>query len=420
MTTRFEENLEKYAELVIKVGLNIQPGQRLLIGASVMLGGVPLESLPLVRKLVKHAYLAGARLVEVVWSDESLTLARFKYAPKDSFREYPTWHAKNILDYVENGDAVLTIYAQSPDLLDGQDPDLISMVQETAVKMNQPIAKMVSRNEAAWCIISAPAPGWSAAVFPGLSPAEQAQRMWETIFKICRIDQDDPVAAWKTHTQQLVERCNYLNSKQYKTLKYRAPGTDLTVGLPDGHIWLGGHMVNKAGNAVTVNLPTEEVFTLPHKDRVDGIVTASKPLSTGGSLIEDFSLTFEKGRVVNATAGKGQAALDRMLDADEGARQLGEVALVPHSSPISQSGLLFYNILYDENASNHLALGRAYGMSMKGGTTMSPEDFMAQGGNQSLIHVDFMIGSGEMDVDGITEGGTAVPVMRSGEWAFDI
>jgi aminopeptidase len=230
--------------------------------------------------------------------------------------------------------------------------------------------------------------------------------------------QADPIAAWEDHINQLVARSDYLNHKQYVALKLTAPGTDLTVSLPAGHAWQSGRTTSETGIAFTANIPTEEVFTLPHKDRTEGVVSATMPLSYGGSLMEGFSLTFAEGRVVNVTAAKGEAHLRKLIETDEGAGRLGEVALVPHSSPISQSGLLFYNTLFDENAASHIALGRAGKYNIAGGEEMSEEAFGAAGGNHSLIHVDFMIGSGEMDVDGVTDDGTAEPVMRSGEWAF--
>jgi aminopeptidase len=244
--------------------------------------------------------------------------------------------------------------------------------------------------------------------------------MWDMIFEICRIKQPDPVSAWKKHINGLVSRRDYLNQKQYEKLRFTGPGTELTIGLPDGHLWTAARMTAQNGIAFTANIPTEEVFTIPHRDKTEGIVSSSKPLSYGGSLIDDFQLEFSEGRVVKARARVGEESLQEYIDMDEGARRLGEIALVPNSSPISQLGRLFYNTLIDENAASHIALGRAYRFNIEGGELMSEEEFAASGGNISLIHIDLMIGSGEMDVDGITKGGGHEPVFREGEWAFKV
>jgi aminopeptidase len=269
-------------------------------------------------------------------------------------------------------------------------------------------------------IITAPVDGWTEKVFPDLSLEDGKARFWDTIFDICRVKEPDPVAAWREHVDGLVARCDYLNRKQYTALEIAGPGTDLIVGLPGGHVWRGGSLTTQGGITHIPNLPTEEIFTLPHKDRVEGVVTATKPLSYGGTLIEGFSLSFCDGQVVEMEAEKGEESLQQLLETDEGVRRLAEVALVPHSSPISQSGLLFYNTLIDENASSHIALGRAFKFSIENGEGLSDAEFAALGGNNSLIHVDFMIGSGEMDVDGVTDGGAVEPVMRAGEWTFEV
>jgi len=419
MSSEFERNLDKYAEVIVRVGLNLQPGQRLLIGMP-MFGvyGTPLELAPLVRLIVAQAYQAGARLVDVMWNDDQLRLIRFQHAPRDSFEEFPTWRADGVFEVAKAGDAVLAIYAEDPDLLVKQDLTLITTVHQTGFKHAKPFSDLRGKNAMNWVVITAPVDGWPEKVFPDLPPEDRKAQFWDTIFEICRVKQPDPVSAWKDHANELAARSNYLNHKRYAALKLTAPGTDLTVGLPRGHIWRSGCMTSQTGIDFTANIPTEEIFTIPHKDKTAGVVTATKPLSYGGSLVEDFSLTFSAGRVVKATAKRGEESLHRLLEMDEGANRLGEVALVPHSSPISQSGLLFYNILIDENASNHIALGRAYEFGLEGGEAMSGDEFAAAGGNHSLVHIDCMIGSGEMDVDGLTADGAAEPIMRGGEWAF--
>jgi aminopeptidase len=420
MVSEFEQNLDKYAEVVIRVGLNLQPGQRLLIGVpSYGIYGTPIELAPLIRLIVAKAYQIGARLVDVLWNDDQLRLIRFQYAPRDSFEEFPTWRANAVYETAKAGDAVLAIIAANPDLLAEQDPELIATVQHTNFKHSEPTMDLLGKNAMNWTVITGPVDGWTEKVYPDLPPDRGKAQFWDTIFEICRIKQADPVSAWKDHVDRLDTRCDYMNQMQYAALKLTAPGTDLTVSLPKGHVWTGGRSTSQNGIDFIANIPTEEIFTMPHKDKTEGIVTATKPLSFGGSLIEDFSLTFSEGQVIEATAKKGEESLRKLLETDEGASRLGEVALVPHSSPISQSGLVFYSILIDENASNHIALGGAYKFSLENGEAMSDDEFAAVGGNDSLIHIDCMIGSGDMDVDGLMEDGTAEPIMRGGEWAFE-
>lgn len=418
MTSEFDQMLQKYADLAVKVGLNLQAGQRLLITEPLYSSGVLIHTAPLIRRIATSAYRAGAKFVDVMWSDDQLQLIRFQHAPRDSFSEYPTWLSNGMLEYVKRGDAVLSVFANDPDLLRDQDPGLVGTAQQTSWHHIHPAMEYITRNATNWLAISAAASGWAAKVFPGVPQPEQETTLWNTIFEVCRVNQVDPISAWQDHIKELVTRSDYLNRKQYMALKYTAPGTDLTIGLPRGHIWKSGHLTSENGIAFTANLPTEEVFTLPHKDKADGVVKASRPLSYGGTLVENFSLNFAGGRVVSVTADKGEAVLRELIETDEGAARLGEVALVPHSSPISQSGLLFYNTLFDENAASHVALGAAYKFSVQGGSTMSDDEFAAIGGNSSLVHVDFMIGSAELDIDGLAEDGTAEPIMRGGEWAF--
>lgn len=411
MVLNFEEKLQNYADLAVSIGVGLQADQRLIVRA-------PVEGAPLVRLIAASAYRAGARLVDVMWDDDAITLARFKYAPRDSFEEFPTWRTDALTQVAEAGDAVLSIYATDPDLLKDQDPDLVAQTKRVADTHMMPFRRKLMSDALNWSIISLPIPAWAAKVFPDGAPEEQMSKLWEAIFKICRVDQADPLAAWREHTKQLAATRDYLNAKQYTALKYTAPGTDLTLGMPENHLWHGGQKETLGGIPFIPNLPTEEVFTMPHKDKAEGVVTSTKPLSYGGVLIENFSLTFAGGRVTKVTAEKGETVLKKLVESDEGAGRLGEVALVPHSSPISQTGLLFYNTLFDENASNHLAVGRAYRFSLENGPAMSDEEFAAAGGNDSLTHVDFMIGSAEMDIDGITQNGEIEPVMRNGKWAF--
>ena len=421
MSSEFEQNLDKYADVIIKVGLNLQPGQCLLIGAPIFSDTyAPIELAPLVRLIVAKAYKVGARFVDVMWIDYQLQLLRYKYAPKDSFEEFPSWRTDLVHDMGKSGDAILVIYAENPDLLINEDPELINVSQQTFFKHMAPIMDLVVQNTMNWAVITAPIDGWVDKFFPDIPPDKRKDKLWDIIFDICRIKHKDPVSAWQDHVNQLASRSNYLNQKEYMSLKFTATGTNLTIGLPKGHMWHSGSMTSQNGITFTANIPTEEVFTIPHKDKTEGVVKGTKPLYYSGSLVENYTLTFSKGKIVEVVAKKGEDLLRNLIETDEGASYLGEIALVPHSSPISQSGLLFYNILIDENASNHIALGRGYKFSFKDGEKLSDEEFAALGGNNSLIHIDCMFGSGEMDVDGILDDGNAEPIMRKGEWAFDV
>ena len=419
MALAFDEALRRYAELTIKIGLNLQPGQRLII-SDPRRAGVPLEIAPLVRHLVEYAYKAGAPLVDVIWRDDALQRLRFQHAPRDSFEEWPASQPKGLLEHFERGGALLSIHAANPDLLTDQDAGRVALVQKTAYAQYLPTSDFTSRNLVQWCVIAASYAGWAKKVFPRLPPAEAETKLWEALFRVCRADLPDPIAAWKEHVNQLVARSDYLNHKRYIRLHYTGPGTDLTLGLPPDHLWNAAQSKTPKGIAFTANLPTEEIFTLPHAAQADGHIAASRPLNYGDTLIDGFEVKFAGGRAVEAHARSGETVLRKMLEADEGGARLGEVALVPHSSPISQSGVMFYNTLLDENCASHLAFGRAYKFCMRGGESMSNETFIAAGGNHSILHVDFMVGSGEMNIDGITPDGTTDAIMRKGEWAFEI
>jgi aminopeptidase len=414
-----QESLQKYAELVVRVGLNLREGQRLVIN-NPSTRGVLLHTAPLVREIAKAAYKAGARYVDVLWGDEALLKTRVQTAPRDSFDEFPDWQIKAISDLLDHGGAHLTIRSNDPDLMNGEDPEIVGQMQKVYLQKYAEFGEKIGQNLINWLVIAAAGPVWAARVFPDLELAEAEKKLWEAIFSITRADQPDPVTAWEKHVKELRARSEYLNAKQYAAFHYQAPGTDLTVGLPQGHFWNSAGSTAQNGIFYIANMPTEEIFTLPHKDQINGHVSASMPLSYSGALMEDFVLTFENGHVVRATAKKNEATLQKLVSADEGSSSLGEVALVPHNSPIAQSGLLYYDPLIDENAASHLALGRAYKFTLKGAENLSDEDFKARGGNVSLVHVDFMVGSGKMDIDGTTSDGVIEPVMRDGEWAFDI
>ncbi|MCH7662985.1 MAG: aminopeptidase [Chloroflexi bacterium] len=416
----FDRNLEKYADVIVKVGLNLQPGQRLLVSSTALFDGASLEAAALIRLVTKSAYKLGARYVDIIWGDDEIMLSRYKYARRDSFGEYPAWKPAAHRDIVKNGDALLGIVGSDPALLKGQDADLIALQQKTVGALYKEGRDHRERHPHNWCIVALPIQAWAAKVFPNAGEAEQVDKLWDVVFQICRVYEDDPVGAWQIHIKDLKSRATYMNDKAFKAIKFTGPGTNLTLGLAEGHIWRGAQSDTERGFPYTANMPTEEIFTMPHRGVADGVVTATKPLSRGGTLMDDFSVTFENGRVVKVQAKKNEDVLRKMTETDEGAARLGEVALVPNSSPISQSGLMFYNTLFDENAASHIALGSAYRETIKNGEGMSDEEFESAGGNDSLIHTDFMIGSGEMDVDGIHEDGGIEAVMRGGEWAFKV
>jgi len=414
--TDLGHRLQLYGELTVRVGLNLRAGQRLMIIGPLASGGVSLDAAPLVREIAASAYRAGSPFVEALWGDEGLQITRFRHAARESFEQYSDWFPGALVDHVAAGHAVISVYANDPDLLKNENPDVISSVQQATARAVRGFREQISRNQTNWTVVAAASPVWASRVFPRLTPDEAVAKLWDAIARLCRLDREDPLAAWAAHLDALAARRDHLNRKRYTALKYRGPGTELTIGLPEGHKWVSGRSASRTGIAFAPNLPTEEVFTMPHRERVDGTLRSSKPLSYGGTLIENFSLEFAAGRVVRITAERGDSVLRQLTAADEGAARLGELALVPHSSPISQSGLLFYNTLFDENAASHVALGSAYKDTLTGGEAMSEDEFERAGGNRSIIHVDFMIGSGGLDIDGVLGSGAIEPIMRQGEF----
>lgn len=402
--------LEKLAEVAVKVGLQLQRDQDLVMTA-------PLAALPLVRLITKHAYLAGAGLVTTFYSDEETTLARYAHAPDASFDKASGWLYEGMAKAYANGAARLAIAGDNPLLLASQDPAKVARANKANSMAYKPALEKISNFDINWNIVSYPNPSWAKIVFPGVPEEEAVRRLADAIFAASRVDVADPIAAWAEHNANLKKRSGWLNGERFSALHFTGPGTDLTVGLADGHEWHGGASVARNGVTCNPNIPTEEVFTTPHALNVEGHVSSTKPLSHQGTLIDNIQVRFEGGRIVEAKASKGEEVLNKVLDTDEGARRLGEVALVPHSSPISASGILFYNTLFDENASCHIALGQCYSKCFLDGATLSQEQIAAQGGNSSLIHIDWMIGSDKIDIDGIRADGARVPVMRKGEWA---
>ncbi|MCO5073785.1 MAG: aminopeptidase [Rhizobiaceae bacterium] len=402
--------LDKLAEVAIRVGLQLAPGQDLVMTSS-------MAALPLARLITEHAYKAGAGLVTCLFSDDEMTLARFRYGSDDSFDRAADWLYEGQAKAFANGAARLAVRGENPMLLAGEDPAKVSRANKANSLAYRPALEKITGFDINWTIVAYPDAAWAKLVFPNDPDELAVKKLADAIFAASRVDVADPVANWQAHNAALKSRTTWLNEKNFQSLHFTGPGTDLRIGLADGHEWKGGASLAKNGVTCNPNIPTEEVFTTPHAHRVEGRVSSTKPLSYQGTLIDNIEVRFEGGRIVEANASKGEAVLQKVLDTDEGARRLGEVALVPHSSPISKSGLLFYNTLFDENAACHIALGQCYSDCFVNGASLTPEQIAAQGGNKSLIHIDWMIGSGQIDIDGLDASGARTPVMRKGEWA---
>ncbi len=402
--------LDRLARVAIGVGLNLQRGQDLLLTG-------PVTALPLVRRIVAEAYRAGAGIVTPLLHDDAITLARYAHGHEDSFDRAPGWLYEGMARAFEGNCARLAIVGDDPMLLSAQDPERVSRAAKANAMAYRPALSKIAGFEINWSLCAYPHPAWAAQVFPDLPEPEAMAALARAIFSASRLEATDPVAEWAAHNKRLAERSAWLNAQRFDALHFKGPGTDLTVGLAEGHAWMGGASTARNGVTCNANIPTEEVFTTPHALRVEGVVAATKPLSHQGNLIEKIAVRFEAGRIVEARASRGEDVLRKLLASDDGASRLGEVALVPHGSPISQSGLLFYNTLFDENAASHIALGQCYAKCFAGSEGLSKDEIVARGGNQSVIHVDWMIGSDRIDVDGLSATGARLPVMRAGEWA---
>lgn len=409
--TNFKKNLQKYAELIASVGVNVKEHHTVVLQISV-------EQVELARLIVKESYKLGAKEVIVKWTDEVIQREFLAKAEESVLNEVPAYRIDEADDWVERGASRISVVSSNPDAFSGVDAHRIATYQSAAGKAMISLRKATQANKVSWTVVAAASVGWAQKVFPNLnSKEEQVEALWDQIFKTTRIYDADPVRAWQKHDQKLAAKADELNKEQFDALHYTAPGTDLTIGLPKNHLWEGAGSYNSRKEKFMANMPTEEVFTAPDARRIDGTVCSTKPLSYAGTTITGMNFTFKDGKVVTASAEQGEETLKKLLDTDEGAKSLGEVALVPDPSPISQSGITFYNTLFDENASNHLALGSAYAFSIQDGTEMSEEELVTAGLNRSQTHVDFMIGSDKMNVDGIRADGSVVPIFRNGDWA---
>lgn len=411
MTTTFEQDLDKYAQLIVKTGVNVQQGQEVFIT-----GAVELASF--VRLVAAKAYDAGAGNVHVEWTDDALSRLKYEKAADEVFTEYPQWETDKRDAFVKRGAVFISIVSSSPDLLKGIDSARIGNFQKAAGQGLREFRRAIQADKVSWTVVAGAGKEWAKKVFPDAGEQEAVEKLWKAIFDSVRLDAEDPVKAWEEHHAALSAKSDKLNEYRFHKLHYTAPGTDLTIELADKHIWVAAGSTNEQGKPFMANMPTEEVFTVPLKEGVNGYVSSTKPLSYGGNIIDRFKITFENGRIVAAEAEEGLEFLQKLVEIDEGSHYLGEVALVPHQSPISQSNILFYNTLFDENASNHLAIGSGYAFNIEGGKTMSPEELIANGVNSSITHNDFMIGSAEMDIDGIQKDGTVIPIFRKGSWAI--
>lgn len=409
--SQFEEKLVQYAELAVKIGVNLQKGQILHISA-------PILAADFVEHAVKVAFETGAADVIVDWHDEKVTRLRYDLAPDEAFEDFPDWKVQKMDDLVKKDAAFMTVFSENPDLLAGVDPKRVALSQKTAGQKLQTSRAALMSGAVSRTVVSTPTPEWANKVFPELETEAAIDALWDQIFKITRVATENPIESWKVHGANFLKKLDLLNGQQFKALHYKGDGTDLVIELPENHVWIGGGLENAKGVYVYPNIPTEEVFTAPKRDGVNGTVTSTMPLNYAGTVIENFTLTFEKGRIVHVTAEKGEETLKNLIESDEGSHYLGEVALVPNNSPISETGLIFYNTLFDENASCHLAIGNAYSFNVQGGTRMSQEELHASGLNNSITHVDFMVGSATLDIDGETSDGARVPVFRNGNWAF--
>lgn len=406
------QRLDDYARLVIEVGIQVQKGEPVMINC-------PVEALDFARLLTRHAYENGAREVVIKWYDASINRMTIDYAPLEVFEEFPQYLYDRDEYYYKQGVNLISVASPNPDLFKGADLNKLATQSRVANLKMKPLDHYTMNDEVSWCVAAYPNVEWAKKVFPGLPEAEAYDKLMDAILEMSRMNESHPVEAWQAHIDRLSRRADKLNAYRFASVHYQAAnGTDLTVRLPEGHIWMAASSKNAKGTEFVPNIPTEEIFSLPDRNGVDGHLVSSKPLLYRGQLIDGFSFDFKNGAVVNFQAQEGEESLHKLLEEDEGAKHLGEIALVPYDSPISQSGILFYNTLFDENASCHFALGACYPTCLEGGAEQSDEEVLARGGNNSAVHVDFMVGTRDLAITGTTADGQEIPIFRDGNFCF--
>lgn len=407
----FTEKQQQYARLLVKLGVNVQPGQELVVRCTA-------ETAPFVRLVAKAAYEAGAKEVIVHFGDEILKRLRYENAPMEVFESVPAWEAESMNYYAARGAAFLSIVSDDPEAMKGVDHTKIAARTVAADAAFRPYYERMDKNELQWCVAAVPSPVWAKRVFPEKSEEDAVAALWKAIFKTVRVG-ENAEEKWQEHGRLLAEHSRKLNEKRFKKLRYQnSLGTNFTVGLAQDHIWAGGMDTTAGGVTFFANMPTEEVFTMPDCEQAEGVLKSALPLSHQGSLIRNFTLVFHEGKVVEYHAEEGEETLKMILDTDEGSKRLGEVALVPYDSPISQSGILFLQTLFDENASCHFALGQCYPNNMQGGELLSKEELREKGGNYAMNHVDFMVGTSDLTIAGIAADGTETVIFKDGSWAI--
>ncbi|MGX7125020.1 aminopeptidase [Enterococcus viikkiensis] len=404
------EHLDAYANLIVKTGVNVQAKDLVQLDISV-------NQAPLARLIVKKAYEAGASQVVLRWTDDTILREQVMNMALDELREVPAYKQAEMDDLVARRISRISVVSQDPGVFAGVDTKRIDAYQQYDRKLLFGLRQVAAANKISWTVVAAAEAPWAAKVFPELPESEQVAALWDAIFKATKVYEADPIQAWSAHEKRLQEKAAMMNREQFKALHYQAPGTDLTIGLPVNHVWDSARSINEKGFEFMANMPTEEIFTAPDCRVADGVVSSTKPLAYGGQVITGIQLTFKDGAIVDVQAEQGEEVLKALVEMDEGSKHLGEVALVPDPSPISQSGITFFSTLYDENASNHLAIGNAYAFNLAGGVDMNEEELIEHGLNRSKNHVDFMIGSGQMNIDGIRQDGSRIAIFRNGDWA---
>lgn len=404
------KTLENYADLIIKVGVNLKKGQGLEIAC-------PVEKHDFARALAKAGYKAGAKIVKIRWMDEEIEKLNYQYASLETLTDIPKYEIDSRNYLVENGFCRVAVSAEDPSAFKNLDAQKIGEVAKARAKAYKKYFDVVMANGIRWCVVSVPTLNWAKQVFPNAKDPEKQLEL--AIEKTMRLDSDNPTMAWEEHIKTLEKRAEYLNKMDFEYIRFKnGLGTDLTVGLADGHKWLSANELAKDGVNFVANMPTEEVFTAPHRLKVDGVLKSAMPLCENGQVIDDFTITFKKGKIVCYSAKKGYDTLKQLIETDQGTLHLGEIALIGKNSPIAQSGILFYNTLFDENASCHLAIGKAYPTTVWGGESMTKSQLKSRGVNDSNEHVDFMIGTPDLLVTGIKKDKTEVNLFTDGEWTI--